>query len=91
MLWMIKIDLRKAYDTIEWPFVESIIREPGFLPQLVTWVMACITIFTYRILINGLPSPRFQASRGLRQRDPMSPFIFAMGMEYLTRCIGSLG
>lgn len=52
--------------------------------------MNCITKVSYLVLINGVPSEPFMARKGLRQGDPMSPFLFAIGMEYLSRCLVEL-
>lgn len=87
---MIKVDLRKAYDSLEWSFLEEILGELGFPMQFVRWIMACVKTVNYSVLINGAPSKPFSAKKGLRQGDPVSPFLFAIGMEYLSRCLAEL-
>ncbi|XP_021719185.1 uncharacterized protein LOC110686883 [Chenopodium quinoa] len=52
--------------------------------------MACLSSVSFSILINGIPSNPFPAKKGLRQGDPMYPFIFSIGMEYLSRCLSEL-
>lgn len=87
---MLKIDLKKAYDSLEWSFMESVMCEIGFPTKFAGWLMACVTLVSFYILINGIPCKPFGSKKGLRQGDPMSPFLFALGMEYLSRCLMQL-
>ena len=87
---MLKVDLRKAYDSVEWPFLHMMLNELGFPCVFVDWIMECVKTFSYSILINGKPSPSFCAQKGLRQGDPLSPFLFAIAMEYLSRSLNTL-
>ncbi|XP_048502927.1 uncharacterized protein LOC125498712 [Beta vulgaris subsp. vulgaris] len=75
---MMKVDLKKAYDSIEWPFLHMMMNELGFPSKFIGWVTACIS---FSILINSTPCMPFKAKKGLRQGDPMSPFRFAIRME----------
>lgn len=87
---MLKVDLEKAYDSLEWPYPKAVMLALGFPLEFVGWVMSCVTSVSYSILINSFPSKPFLAKKGLRQGDPMSPFLFALAMEYLSRCLGEL-
>ena len=87
---MIKVDIKKAYDAVEWPILEVMMLELGFPTQWVEWVMACVRSVSYLVQLNGLPSKPIHAKKGLRQGDPFSPFLFALSMEYLSRCLGEL-
>ncbi|XP_048493464.1 uncharacterized protein LOC125494011 [Beta vulgaris subsp. vulgaris] len=88
---MLKVDLKKAYDSIEWSFLEAVLNDIGFPSPFVKWIMACVTSVSFSILINnGSSCKPFTARKGLRQGDPMSLFLFALGMEYLSRCLGNL-
>lgn len=87
---MIKVDLEKAYDSLELPFLQAILQELGLPAKFVKWVVACLSTVSYSILVNGFPSSPIPAKKGLKQGDPMSPSLFALGMEYLFRCLSSL-
>ncbi|XP_056689993.1 uncharacterized protein [Spinacia oleracea] len=52
--------------------------------------MQCLSSVSYSILVNAAPTPPIPAKKGLRQGDPISPYLFAIGMEYLSRCLGSV-
>lgn len=87
---MIKVDLKKAYDSIEWSFLFTVLSELGFPSVFIKWIKSYVTTVSYTIMLNGKPSPSILAKKGLRQGDPISPFLFALGMEYLSRCLGEL-
>ncbi|XP_074319805.1 secreted RxLR effector protein 78-like [Silene latifolia] len=84
---MFKIDLQKAYDTVEWCFVENLLEELHFPPEFKAMILQCITTTTFSLSINGEMCGYFQGKRGLRQGDPLSPLIFTFCMEYLTRTL----
>ncbi|XP_074305538.1 uncharacterized protein LOC141640755 [Silene latifolia] len=84
---MFKIDLQKAYDTVEWCFVENLLEELHFPPEFKAMILQCITTTTFSLSINGEMFGYFQGKRGLRQGDPLSPLIFTLCMEYLTRTL----
>lgn len=73
---VMKIDLRKAYDSVVWPFVEEMLNALNFPPQFTKWVMTCITNTKYSLNINGGIYGCFSGKKGLRQGDPFSPLIF---------------
>lgn len=84
---MMKIDLKKAYDTVCWNFVEKLLFGLGFPAKFVHWVMVCITTAKFSIRLNGELFGYFKSGRGLRQGDPMSPLIFVLVMDYLARTL----
>lgn len=64
---MIKIYLKKAYDSSEWRFLASVLDAMGFPSVFIRWVMACVSSVSFSILVNGVPSKPFAAKKGLRQ------------------------
>ncbi|XP_060190388.1 uncharacterized protein LOC132619521 [Lycium barbarum] len=83
----IKVDIRKAYDSVEWPFLKMVLLEFGFPSKLVDLIMECVTIVQYSLLVNGGLTPLFKAKKGLRKGDSMCPYLFVLAMEYLHRTL----
>ena len=80
-----KLDVEKAYDHVNWDFLLYLLQRCGFPPRWRSWIRFCISTVRFSILINGCPSGFFESSRGLRQGDPLSPLLFVIVMEALSR------
>ena len=62
----LKLDMSKAYDRVEWTFLEKIILKLGFQNSWVSLIMECITMVTYSIMINGEPQGMITPTKGIR-------------------------
>ncbi|WCJ29423.1 LINE-1 retrotransposable element ORF2 protein [Euphorbia peplus] len=84
---ILKLDLEKAYDRINWDFLRDTLSVLGLPRSLIEVIMTCVSTSHLRILWNGEPTHGFTPSRGLRQGDPLSPYLFVLCMERLNQLI----
>jgi hypothetical protein len=84
---LLKLDLSKAFDKISWEYLRTTLLAFGFDPTWVSWIVNLTSSALFSILINGVPSSPFSPTRGIRQGDPLSPFLFIILAEGLNRTL----
>uniref|UniRef100_A0A803Q978 Reverse transcriptase domain-containing protein n=1 Tax=Cannabis sativa TaxID=3483 RepID=A0A803Q978_CANSA len=84
---LIKLDLEKAYDKLDWNFIIMVLNQLGFSSPLTDWIKRCISATEIKLLLNGVVVGNFNPERGLRQGDPMSPALYILAAETLSRLL----
>ena len=85
----LKVNFEKAYDSVRWAFLYDMLSRMGFHNLWITLIKGCMESATVPMLVNGSPTEEFKPTRGLRQGDPLAPFLFLVVAEGLAGIVRS--
>ena len=94
---MLKVDLRKAFDSVRWDFILASLQALAIPDNYISLIQECLSTASFSVSVNGVSGGFFKSTKGIRQGDPLSPNLFVLAMEGMSRLLlsryeaGSIG